>query len=201
MPRLFIAVPLAEAARAAVQELVEDVRSQLPSSDDGAGRKIRRRSDVRWVRMDGLHLTLRFLGPTSADRLADLARVVDSAAATDRRFEVEISGGGAFPTAAKPRTLWLGITDGQDDLRRLADRVSGSLTAAGWPPEARPFRGHLTLGRSDGLPDGRTVVRLLTDRAAAFQTRFEADRLVLYESVTGNGPARYEPVHEARLAG
>jgi hypothetical protein len=51
------------------------------------------------------------------------------------------------------------------------------------------------------MPDGRMAVTLLTEAAAAFQTRFEAERLVLYESVTGGGPARYERVHEARLEG
>jgi 2'-5' RNA ligase len=198
-PRLFIAVPLAEAARAAVEALVEGVRSGLVRPDDGAERPRKRRSDIRWVRMDGLHLTLRFLGPTPMDRVAALASVVDSAAGADGPFEVELSGGGAFPSPTRPRTLWLGITDGQDDLRRLAERVSRRLTEAGWPPETRPFRGHLTLGRSDGLPDGRLAVALLAEHAEGFQTRFEADRLVLYESVTGGGPARYERVHEARL--
>jgi RNA 2',3'-cyclic 3'-phosphodiesterase len=200
-PRLFIAVPLGEEARAAVASLVDGVRSQLVRPEDGADRQRKRRSDIRWVRMEGLHLTLRFLGPTPVDQVAALASVVDSAAAAGAPFGVEISGGGAFPSATKPRTLWLGITDGQDDLTRLADRLSGGLTAAGWPTETRPFRGHLTLGRSDGMPDGRKAVSLLADAAATFKTRFEAERLVLYESITGGGPARYEPVHEAWLEG
>ena len=209
-PRLFIAVPLAEAARAAVETLVGDVRSALGSvggagqdrdNDRNPGNRTGRRTEVRWVRMDGLHLTLRFLGPTPADRVAALVSVVDEAAAWHGPFDVEIAGGGAFPSAAKPRTLWLGIVHGQEELRALADDVSVRLEAAGWPTESRPFRGHLTLGRSDGRLDGPATVRLLTERANRFRTRFEADRLVLFESVTGRGAARYERVHVTPLEG
>jgi 2'-5' RNA ligase len=209
LPRLFIAVPLAEPARAAVEALVDDVRARLSSSEGGAesrkgrrteGRRTEgRRTEVRWVRMDGLHLTLRFLGPTQASQVATLASAVDEAAAACRRFQVEINGGGAFPSATKPRTLWLGITRGQEDLMGLADSISRGLEARGWPAESRPFRGHLTLGRSDGRLDGRAAVRLLAEHAERFRARFEADRLLLFESVTGRGLARYEPVHEAML--
>jgi 2'-5' RNA ligase len=217
-PRLFIAVPLAESARAEVEALVEVVRAQLrstqpsnPRSDaersndrrpgSQADGRTARRTEVRWVRMDGLHLTLRFLGPTPPDHVERLASAVDAAAAEQRPFDVEINGGGAFPSATKPRTLWLGITQGQDELIALAEAVAVQLEVSGWPPEARPFRGHLTLGRSDGRLDGRATVRLLTERAERFRTRFRADRLVLFESVTGGGPARYVPVHEVRLSG
>jgi 2'-5' RNA ligase len=199
LPRLFIAVPLAEPARAAVEALVDDVRARLSSSEGGAESRKGRRTEVRWVRMDGLHLTLRFLGPTQASQVATLASAVDEAAAACRRFQVEINGGGAFPSATKPRTLWLGITRGQEDLMGLADSISRGLEARGWPAESRPFRGHLTLGRSDGRLDGRAAVRLLAEHAERFRARFEADRLLLFESVTGRGPARYEPVHEAML--
>ena len=200
-PRLFIAIPLAESARAAVEELVEEVRSGLRNEGDDGRRADPRRTEVRWVRMDGLHLTLRFLGPTPRDRTADLAQIVDETATAAPPFEVEIAGGGAFPSAARPRALWLGIARGQDEIGAVAGNLSRRLQAAGWPAEPRPFRGHLTLGRADGRPDGRRAVRILEEVASRFRTHFEADRLVLFESVTGRGPARYEPVHEARFSG
>ena len=200
-PRLFIAVPLAEGARAEVAALVEGVREELAASRKAAEQRDDRRTDVRWVRMDGLHLTLRFLGPTPPDQVATIGVVLDAASDGCRPFDVEIAGGGAFPSGAKPRTLWLGISRGQENLTALAKDVSDGLEAAGWPPETRPFRGHLTLGRSDGRLDGRAAVRILTDRAERFRTEFQADRLVLFESVTGRGAARYEPVRVSRFGG
>jgi 2'-5' RNA ligase len=150
--------------------------------------------------MNGLHLTLRFLGPTPAAEVDAVRTVVAEAARAATPFEVVITGSGAFPSGMKPRTLWLGITDGRAQLEAVAADVSSKLELLGWPPEERPFRGHLTLGRSDGRVDGRAVAQLLDEHAAAFRTSFRADRLVLFESVTGRGPAVYEPLYEASFS-
>jgi RNA 2',3'-cyclic 3'-phosphodiesterase len=190
-PRLFIAVPLAEDARAAVEALVGDVQAEV----EAAAREPR--SQVRWVRMDGLHLTLRFLGPTDPSRVQALSSAVDDAAAATEPFDVSIRGSGAFPSAARPRTLWLGIDDGHDELEALAARLADRLAEDGWRRDDRPFRAHLTLARSDGRREGPLVARTLASRAAGFSARFPAQRLVLFESVTGGGPARYVVVHEA----
>jgi 2'-5' RNA ligase len=194
-PRLFVAVPLAEETRRAVEALVGEVRGALEA---GAREP---RSEVRWVRLDGLHLTLRFLGPTEIARVPELAAVVDQTAAASPRFRVSLGGAGAFPTPGRPRTLWLGIGDGQSELAALSDRLNRGLQPAGWTLDDRPFRAHLTLARSDGRREGPLAARELAARAAGFDASFEADRLVLFESLTGGGPARYVARHEARLRG
>jgi 2'-5' RNA ligase len=193
LPRLFVAVPLAEEARASVARLVEDVQAGA----DAVARK--QRSAVRWVRMDGLHVTLRFLGPTDEARVVDLAAIVEDVAGSIGPFQVSIRGSGAFPSPRRPRTLWLGIDDGATELAALATNLSAGLAEAGWPADERPFRAHLTLARADGRREGPTVANLLAARAAEFETAFPADRLVLFESVTGGGPARYIARHEASL--
>jgi 2'-5' RNA ligase len=192
---LFVAVPLGEEARASVARLAEEVQA---NAEAAAGAQ---RSPVRWVRMDGLHVTLRFLGPTPEARIADLSAIVDDAAAFVEPFRVLIRGSGAFPSARRPRTLWLGIDDGATQLAALARRIDDGLVKAGWPIDERPFRAHLTLARADGRREGPVVADLLAERAAAFETEFPADRLILFESVTGGGPARYVAHHVASLAG
>jgi 2'-5' RNA ligase len=195
LPRLFFAVPLDDAACAAVSGLVADVQGAAEALAEG------RRSPVRWVRLDGLHVTLRFLGPAPDERLPELAGIVDASAASSAPFDVRISGAGAFPSPRRPRTLWLRIADGADAFADLARRVDAALAAVGWALEDRPFRPHLTLARADGRREGPSVARLLTERASTFETGFRADRLVLYESITGGGPARYVDRHSARLGG
>ena len=74
------------------------------------------------------------------------------------------------------------------------------LVAAGWPPETRPFKAHLTLARSDGVPAGRAIAQSLIDEAAELRIASRIDRIGLYESLTGGGPARYEPVEVVPLA-
>ena len=193
MPRLFVAVPLAEDARRVVAELVDDVRAEV----DGA---FQSRAVVRWVRMDGLHLTLRFLGPTATTQVDGIEAAIDAAAATGSPFDVAIGGAGAFPSPARPRTLWLGLDDGHPQLEQLAGVLDQHLAGAGWPPVDRPFRAHLTLARADGRRAGPATAAALIRRAGAFRATFTADRLVLFESLTGGGPARYVAHHEARLS-
>lgn len=190
--RLFVAVPLDDGAVAAVVALVERIRADR-AEEGRSGR------DVRWVRMDGLHLTLRFLGPTPAEQVDAVAAAVRRAASVHAPFELTIDGGGTFPNPRRPRTLWLGVTDGTSELTALAATLDTELVTAGWPPSERPFRAHLTLARSDGIPAGADVGRRLVAAGEGLALRSEADRIVLFESITGRGAARYEPIESVPL--
>jgi 2'-5' RNA ligase len=177
-------------ATAEIAAVVERVRAEgVP----GGGR------DVRWVRLDGLHLTLRFLGPTLDDRLEPAIGVLAAAVNGHAPFDVAIGGAGVFPPVGRPRALWLGLRDGAVQLSALAGAVDGALIASGWAPDARPFRPHLTLARSDGVPAGAAIGARLAEVASAMDVRFRAERIGLYESVTGAGAARYEPLAMADL--
>jgi RNA 2',3'-cyclic 3'-phosphodiesterase len=183
--RLFIAVPFPDDAVEPVVALVDEVRALgVP----GGGR------DVRWVRLDGLHLTLRFIGPTLPDRVAPAEEAVRAAARSIEPFEVGISGAGAFPAPQRPRALWLGVDEGVAGMEAAARSVDAALVERGWATDDRPFRPHLTLARSDGVPAGAAIATRLMERAPALHVRFHVDRVGLYESLTGGGPARYEPL-------
>src|SRR4029077_14279358 len=108
--RIFVAVPLSAEARDAVAELVGRVRS---AGVPGGGR------DVRWVRLDGLHLTLRFIGPTLDPRIPHAVDAVRAAGASAEPFDLAIGGAGVFPTHGRPRALWLGLREGEAALTGL----------------------------------------------------------------------------------
>jgi 2'-5' RNA ligase len=188
--RLFIAVPLDDGARNAISTLADRVRAEVPDADT-----------LRWVRFESLHLTLRFLGSTPETRIPSLTSVIDTVAADATPFEVGVTGAGAFPTVARPRVLWLGVRDGAEAIATLAAALAGPLAEAGWPPEERPFRVHLTLARADGVRAGAAVAARLIDEADAFDLRFPADRITLFESHSERGGARYRAIHETRLGG
>ena len=190
--RLFVAVPLDTAAVTTIAALVERIRAEraLAAPDE---------RDVRWVRMDGLHLTLRFLGPTPEASVPIVAEAVRRVASTQDPFEVRIDGGGSFPNPRRPRTLWLAVTHGTAELGSLARAVDRELVAAGWPSDDRPFRAHLTVARSDGVA-GRRRRGAPPHRGGRRRRRFfRGRRLVLFESITGGGPARYEPLESTPL--
>ena len=189
--RLFIAVPVADDVRLALGELMEKVAG-APIDERAFGQP-------RWVRVDGLHLTLRFLGATPDPRQQELAAALDASASGVRPFEISLAGGGAFPNPSRPRVLWIGIAEGSAQLSALAGRVSAELQRLGWPPEDRPFAPHLTLARTDGVPGAEDRARRLMELAQGLRLTWRADRLVLYRSILGRGPARYEAVAQAEL--
>lgn len=188
--RIFVGAPLPEPAVEAVSRIVEQVRA---AGVPGGGR------DVRWVRLEGLHVTLRFLGPTPEPGV-ELARVATQRTGeTATPFDLVIGGSGTFPPVGRPRALWLGIREGGDRLAKLAAALDRALVDAGWPTEERPFRAHLTLARADGVPGAGAVAARLLELAGAARIPARIDRIVLFESLTGGGPARYEALEEVPL--
>ncbi|HEY2916503.1 MAG TPA: RNA 2',3'-cyclic phosphodiesterase [Candidatus Limnocylindrales bacterium] len=191
-PRLFFALPLPEDVREAIRPVRDAVQAGV---GDGHAR-------IRWVHIESLHLTLRFLGPTSLDHAPALGEAADATAAAVPPFEVRIAGSGAFPAAGRPRTLWLGIEDGLDGLGRLAEGLARiQVPGDSRGPDDRPFNAHLTLARTDGLRLAGDAARALAEAAAGKSWAFTAASIVLYRSHLGSGPAWYEPIHEARLGG
>jgi 2'-5' RNA ligase len=93
------------------------------------------------------------------------------------------------------------VAEGADALGALARRLGDGLVTAGWESDDRPFRPHLTLARSDGIHAGPATAAALVEAARGFATDWIADRIVLFESHTGGGPARYEPLREVALTG
>lgn len=189
VPRLFVAVPVPADVGLEVGRVVAEARAAL---GDDARR-------IRWVQLEGLHVTLRFLGPTPAARVPAVAAALDRSAAGRPAFEVRLAGAGAFPAAERPRALWLGIRQGADALSALAAALESELREAGWAVDTRPFRPHLTIARTDGVRAGPAAAAALLGAAADLDAGFTADAVILYRSHLGSGPARYEALHAARL--
>jgi 2'-5' RNA ligase len=137
--RAFIAIELPPAVKDALGGVARMLGEGLP------------RGAVRWTRPEQTHLTLRFLGDTPLDRLTAVRQAMDAAAAQNRPFELRLGGVGCFPNRSRPRVIWVGLAaaGGGDSapLLALKTALDEALAPLGWPPEDKPFRAHLTLGR------------------------------------------------------
>ncbi len=105
------------------------------------------RGELKWVRPEAIHLTLKFFGDISASAVGQIAAVVGPAAAAEAPFSFTVGAAGVFPDRRRPRILWLGM---EGDVARLVDfqrRLDGALGRIGFPVEERPFSPHLTLAR------------------------------------------------------
>jgi 2'-5' RNA ligase len=144
---------------------------------------------VRWVKDDGLHLTLKFFGEVTPDRLETISEMLGFCVAGMHPMSLAIVGGGVFPHPTKPRVLFLSVST-TPELELLQDRIERGGERIGFPPEGRPFNPHLTMGRvREGLrlPLG-AIDRIL---GIAPQPPFSADRLVLFESEIGATGPKY----------
>ncbi len=157
----------------------------------------------RWVETQPLHITLAFLGDVPNRDLNELCLAVAAAAEPFGRFELKVQGLGAFPSPARPRVVWAGITaDRPRTTGVLRDAVVRAATQAGYRPDDPRFHPHVTLGRisSDrGRPcDLTEIVRREQGRSAG---SFPVVEVVTYASTLGPRGAAYAPLNHARLKG
>jgi 2'-5' RNA ligase len=130
--RLFAGIPIVDEARREIVALLGRLReSGWP---------------VRWVHDDGVHLTLKFFGEVAPERLQVIEEAVRFAARGTGPLALRLEALGAFPSAARPRVLWIGV-EGPSALELLYDRLERGGEAIGFPPEGAPFQPHVTLGR------------------------------------------------------
>jgi 2'-5' RNA ligase len=138
--------------------------------------------DIRWVRPEGIHLTLKFFGDISGDDVANIATVVGKAAENDAPFSLAIGGAGVFPDPHRPRVLWLGMNGDVGRLQVFQKRIEQALLQIGFPREERPFRPHLTLGRIRTAKGLIGLARALEKGEECTAGRFIASGLSLFQS-------------------
>jgi RNA 2',3'-cyclic 3'-phosphodiesterase len=157
--------------------------------------------EVKWVRPDSVHLTLKFLGAVSSDAIPSLEAAARETCEPTPPFTVGLNGAGAFPGLQRPRVVWVGVSDPSNSLSKVSARLDQLLAPLGFPQEKRAFRPHLTLGRSRSeraAPDLSAKIRSLEGMVGPF---FSADRLVLFESLLKPSGAEYSRLFEVPFGG
>jgi 2'-5' RNA ligase len=110
---------------------------------------------VKWVRPENIHLSLKFLGDVDEARGGELQSALRRAAgggggggSEPRSLALQVTGFGVFPDYRRPNVLWAGVTP-DPALELLQHRVEQEFAPLGFPSEGRPFRPHVTLGRTN----------------------------------------------------
>lgn len=183
--RAFVALPCPPAIREAIE-------ADLPGWHRLGGR-------IRWSPPERIHLTLRFLGDSRSDQLAEVRRGLRGIADDVEPLEVRPTEVGAFPHWRRPRVVWLGL-DGGEALTELAGAVEAVVRSAGFEADDRDFRPHLTLARVKGRRGVKRVIRAV--RGWRPETGSEiVDEMILFESELRPEGARHTPIGRFRLGG
>jgi 2'-5' RNA ligase len=187
--RCFIALDLPDVVREALDVTQGQLRAAAP------------RADVRWVAAAGMHLTLKFLGEVSDERLGDVRAALDRVTAETAPMELRCAGLGVFPGPSRPRVIWAGMATGLRELGLLAHALEGAVEPLGFLPERRPFRGHATLGRVRSPRGIGPLMRALERASGEEFGRWTASQIVLYRSHLRRTGSIYEPLARVPLAG
>ena len=176
--RCFIAIDIDEQIRRAIADLQNELRSKVDI----------RKSDVKWVNPENIHLTLKFLGEIKDEQIMDVCNITGDVAGRHNGFELDVGSVGCFG-GKSARVLWVGTGQGCEKLLQLQQDLEQQLDSAGWPREARKFSAHLTLCRIRNARAGVKLAQLARDYKDFNLGTMPADSVSVYQSqLTPQGP-------------
>ncbi|SFS38297.1 RNA 2',3'-cyclic phosphodiesterase [Halostagnicola kamekurae] len=163
--RLFVSVDLPD-------ELAEPIADIQTTLEDASG--------LNFVDPTQAHLTLKFLGEVTEDRVPALESELEAAVADADLdpFSVRFAGLGVFPDLEYISVVWLGVETGGEQLRQLHEAIEARTTAMGFDPESHDFTPHVTLARMEHAGGKDLVQRVVRNRAPTVgKMRVESIRL------------------------
>jgi len=166
--RTFIAIELPEE----IKKELGVIQSKLDTSS---------KEYIKWVNTDGIHLTLKFLGNITEDRIKEIAQAMTNSVQGVRPFNLCLEGLGVFPNPNRTQVAWVGLTGELDKLSTLQKQLEANLEKLGFTPEKRRFSPHLTLARlrNQALPPERQAFGKLVS-----ETGFKSDKVIKVTSLS-----------------
>lgn len=183
--RTFIAIDLEE-------EIKKNISLIINKLDSG-------HRNVKWIRRQSMHLTIKFLGEVLEDQIPGIESVLDNIASNRSSFSLSLKGAGTFPPQKKiPRVLWIGVKTPQD-LQALQFEVETEMEKKGIPKEKRKFHPHLTLGR---VKSSFQLAPILAELEKHQDTNFgemRVKKITLFKSILKPSGAEYSVISEFTL--
>lgn len=183
--RIFVGLDIPHEIRSRIEKYMQSVRELAP--------------DARWVRIESLHVTLKFIGESPEGRVRAIEEALSQI--QDSTFQIEFKDIGFFPSPKSARVFWIGI-HASDALPQLASAIDEKLEKVGIEKEAKSYKPHLTLARAPERGGGRSFhllqQRLAPSKPLQFGT-MTAWEFFLYKSELLRGGARYTKLRGFRL--
>ena len=189
--RSFIAIPVPDQGIEALQDTVQKLESDIGRS-------------VRWVRLDGIHLTLKFMSDIPADTVEQVLEALPQVASQFPSIKLAISGLGVFPNTRRPRVLWAGLTGELEALSELQSAVDDMVGRLGLPKGLRPFSPHVTLGRvrrETSESQLRKIGEIMADAAPPSAVPWTANTVNLMRTELDPAGSRHYLVGAAAIGG
>jgi 2'-5' RNA ligase len=187
--RCFIAIDIDDKIRKAIADLQKQIASKVNV----------KKGDLKWVEPNNIHLTLKFLGEISDERLAEVGEIAKTVASAHNKFTLDIESVGSFG-GRSAKIVWVGAGKGTNELLALQKDLDDLLAQAGYPKEEREFSAHLTLCRVNHPMAGLKMSEAIAQFSHLKLGSIAAESLCVYQSqLTPQGPI-YTMMGDYKLA-
>jgi 2'-5' RNA ligase len=183
--RTFIAIEIPEE----IKKRLAEAQALLKKSGAEAG----------WTRLEGIHLTLKFLGEVPETKTSEIAAALTQAMEGKSPFRLKFSGAGVFPHAQKPRVVWVGASGELDRLMGLQIIVEEQMVRLGFTQEDRFFQPHLTLGRIKSIRSREAWLKALDEISSVTTPEFEVTAISVMKSELKPTGAVYTEIGRVEL--
>jgi len=178
--RIFFAITPPKEQQKIIAHVLQQLQIKIPSDT------------VRWTPLNKLHITLHFLKAFDLKDLENLSKKVEEQLKQFPPFEISVEGLELFPSGKHPKVISFNIpTREKNEILELAKVISNEIKNCGYPPEARPFRPHLTLARIQKPAD--------VDNINIKHFQFIANEVILFESRPSIEGSQYIPLKKFSL--
>jgi 2'-5' RNA ligase len=182
--RLFIALPLPPEIETELGRYIAELKKC--------------NGNIKWVKPENIHLTLKFLGETDESNLPALSDIISETANEHKIIKTALETIAAFPNLRRPRVIFTTLDSGSEPMTLLAEQIDQAVSKLGFKRESRPFKPHLTLGRvKNSLGLEKTIDAIPKIRVN--KSGFACDQIVLYQSTLTPQGAIYDKLHRAKL--
>lgn len=185
-PRTFICIPITDRIRASLVAIQNHVRQVAPR--------------LTLTHAEDAHVTLAFLGESTAARTSLVCEGMDRICAGYSPFLLPVGGGGYFGPHHSPKVIWAGVRP-PEEMLRLRQALVQMVEQSGFTLETRPFNPHLTIARIRSRLPPPALTSIMSYINNTHFAEIPVDRVLFMNSLL-NGPGpRYKTIHQALLKG
>ena len=154
-------------------------------------------ADIKTVERENIHITLKFLGDINKSLLEETKNIVSNLSFSP--FRINLSETGTFPNLRRPRIIWVGISEGENELDNIFRELEDGLDGLGINRERRRFSPHVTIARVRSGKNRSMLIEALLQNEFVDFGDLMVNRIKLKRSVlTSKGPI-YSSLAESRL--